>query len=553
MLSELRIKNYALIRDLDVQFQERLSTVTGETGTGKSIMLGALGLILGSRADSSALLDEAKKCVVEGRFRIIGYGLEDFFQRNDLDYDEQTIIRREISPGGKSRGFINDTPVTLNIMKELGEILVDIHSQHQTLRLGSVDFQIGLLDAYAGHRDVLEDYTVRYKEYKRLSKNLLKLQEQAAQAQKEYDFNLFQLEELSKADPQAGEMESLEEELTLLSNAENIQQNLQLVQYALYDDEQSVFNRLSEIRKTAGGLASLNTRLEEFYNRLESLRVEAKDVYAEITDFADSVTVDQERMSFVNERLTVLNHLLNKHHVKDIAELRALMESLQEKVGSVESLSGEIEAIQTELGRIRKELEAMASTLSENRYRHKEDLEENLSSLLRKLGMPEANVRIDVKPTPDLNERGQDTVEILFSANKGSRPGPVHQVASGGELSRIMLCFKYILADSVLLPTMIFDEIDTGVSGEVAIQMGRMMKEMADRHQVLTITHQPQVAAMGNHHYLVYKKAGEEFTATHIRQLTAEERVAEIATMIGGHRPSALALENAKELLTFSE
>jgi DNA repair protein RecN (Recombination protein N) len=549
MLNELKIQNYALIRDLEIRFGEGLSAITGETGTGKSIMLGALGLILGNRADTSSLFDTERKCVVEGRFSIGAYDLKTFFERNDLDWEENTILRREISPNGKSRAFINDTPVNLNILKELGENLVDIHSQHQTIRLLSPAFQIGLLDAFAGHKSLLEEYGRTFGQYRTLGKELSRMKEKNAQAQKEYDYNLFQLNEISQAGLQPHEREQAEEELLVLSNAENIQQNLQQAIFGLYEDERSIYQALSSLKKQLGSIAKLNPRLEQIHSRLEQMLIECRDISRDMDDFSSSVSVDNERMEILNRRLQLINNLLQKHQYRKVEELLDYAEELQTKVNSVESLSGAIEETEKRKQAMEQSLHAQAGHIHANREKQIRPLEENLVRLLKQVGIPDAFISIRLSALENLSETGKDEIEILFSANKGSKAGPVSQVASGGELSRLMLCFKYILADSIFLPTIIFDEIDTGVSGEVAIQVGQILKKLSVRHQVVCITHQPQVAAMGNRHYMVYKISGQDFTSTHIRQLQSEERIQEIAKMIAGQRPSQLAIDNAKELL----
>ncbi len=550
MLTHLKIKNYALIKDLEIDFSKGFNIITGETGTGKSIILGALGLILGNRADSTSLHNNSVKCVIEGRFSVAGYKLENFFERNDLDWEDQTILRREIAPGGKSRAFINDTPVTLNILKELGESLIDIHSQHQTLKLASSSFQLSLVDAFARHKPLQEEYGQLYRQYKKTQKDLTQLKEKAAQAGKDYDYNLFQLNELAGANLQAGELETLEEEMNLLSHAEVISQRLQSTVFNLYDSEQSIHSQLSDIKKQLGTVASLNPVLKQLYERLEAILIEVKDIYAEADDFQQSVSVDNERMETVNNRLQLLNNLLNKHHVSTIQELINYTDELQAKVGSTESLESDIAHLEESLASQLNILELKAAQLHENRKAQLPAVEQNAMALLKEVGIADAKIIIDLQALNQLNEYGKNGVEILFSANKGSKPEPVSQVASGGELSRLMLCFKYMLADSIFLPTIVFDEIDTGVSGEVSIKIGQILKRMSGKHQVMCITHQPQIAAMGAHHYVVYKITGEDFTETNIRTLQQTDRISEIAKMIAGHKPSALAIENAKELLS---
>jgi DNA repair protein RecN (Recombination protein N) len=551
MLSALKIQNYALIQSLDFEIKAGLNIITGETGTGKSILLGALGLILGNRADTSTLMDPEKKCIIEGRFNLANYNLQSFFTNNDLDWDENSILRREISPNGKSRAFINDTPVTLNILKELGESLVDIHSQHQTLKLADPHFQMGLMDNFARHKPLLDEYLYIYRQYSKLEKEIVQLQEQAASLKKEHDYNIFQLTELQQANLLPHEMEALDEELVLLSNAETIKQTLQSIIFELSDDDSSINNRLAGVKRQIGSITSLHTKLQLLSKRLEDVLIETKDIYNDIEEFQESVTIDAQRMELVNDRIQILNHLLTKHQFKNEIDLINYANALQEKISSTESISDRIVETTERKQLLFKELHTLADNIFQNRFAHVSQLEHSLVNLLKQAGIPDAVVKIDLHHSETLNEFGKDSMEILFSGNKGIKPMPVSQVASGGELSRLMLCFKYILADSIFLPTIIFDEIDSGVSGEVAIKVGQMIKKLSAAHQVICITHLPQVAAMGDHHFVVYKISGEDITVTNIRQINKEERVEEIAKMIGGHKPSLVAIENAKELLQY--
>ena len=549
MLSRLRIQNYILIKELEADFHSRMTTITGETGTGKSIILGALGLIVGNRADASSLLDENKKCIIEGTFNIKKYDLKKFFDKHELDWEEESILRREIAPGGKSRAFINDTPVTLNIIKELGEKLIDIHSQHQTLRLSSSAFQIALLDSNINHREILEEYSGIFSSYKKINRGLGELKETEARSKKEYDYNLFQLNEIDAIQLQTGEIQKLEDELSILSNAETIQFNLQQATFILSDDEQSILNRLRELKKSFNNISSLNPRLKAISERLDGVLIEGKDLNSEIEDFLDSVSVDNERMEEVSSRIQTINHLLTKHQLKSEIELNNYAEDLRSKVSRVESISEDIARLEKEQDKLLKRANELANTISSNRKKAIPGLEKNLVTLLKQVGIPEAQVLIKLEPSEILNDTGKDRIDILFSANKGSKPDSINNVASGGELSRLMLCFKYVLADSIFLPTIIFDEIDTGISGEVAIQVGNMIKKLAARHQVMCITHLPQIAAMGDHHFLVYKKSGKDITQTHIRELNPDERIDEIAKMLSGNKPSSTAVESARELL----
>jgi len=549
MLSSLKIRNFALIQSLDIEFLPGLNIITGETGAGKSVMLGALGLILGNRVDTSALVDTDSKCIIEGRFDIGGNHFHAFFKANDLDYEGITIIRREISSGGKSRAFINDTPVNLNILKEFGDQLVDIHSQFQTQKLTDTHFQLSLLDAVAGHKALLTQYSDKYRLYRKLEADLLALISREHNARKEYDYWSFQVKELDEANLQPSELETLDEDLALLSNAEKIKLVLQTALNEISDRDDSVNNRLAGFQKQFAGVALLNSRLQQIHKRLEDVLIETKDISGEITDLYDSINVDAERLEQVNNRLRIIHNLLVKHSFKTETELLNYADELREKMSGAESLSDEIKDIQNTLAAMKAELQEMADEISENRHEQVIGLEKQLVTLLKQTGIPEATIAIHLTATESLNEYGKDKIQVLFSANKGSKPMEVGNVASGGELSRLMLCFKFILADTMVLPTVVFDEIDAGVSGEVAIRVGQMTKKLSSGRQVMCITHLPQVAAMGDHQYIVYKVAGKERTAINIRQLENSERIEEIAKMIGGHTPGTAAVESAKELL----
>ena len=550
MLTHLKIENYVLIKSLEIDFENHFSTVTGETGAGKSIILGALGLILGSRADSSVLLSQDKKCVVEGTFKMNSQALKPFFEENELDWDVNTILRREIHPNGKSRAFVNDTPVTITILKDISEKLIDIHSQHQTLKLMNEDFQVSLLDAFAGHDSLLNDYSTHYKEYGKVTRNLTNLKANQQKLTKEYDYNLYQLKEINAANLQAGEQETLEKELLLLDNAEKIRGNIESLNFELQDSEQAVLNKLNESLRLLTGIAPFNPELQKLLERVKSVIIEIKDINAELEDFGGNISLDNERQNEVNERLNAINQLLSKHHFRDIAQLLAYSEELREQINNAENLSENIESLEKEKKQIEEKLNTLASKISANRHAKKEKLQDSITTLLKQLGIPDAQLIINLFDSDRFTPTGKNKIEILFSANKGSAPAEVGNVASGGELSRLMLCFKSILAGSSLLPTIIFDEIDTGVSGAVAMKVGQLLKNLAEKHQVISITHQAQIASMGDHHYLVYKKTGKELTQTFIRLLSKEERIEEIAKMLGGSRPGNAAIENAKELLT---
>ena len=556
MLSSLKIQNFALIQSLDIEFKPGLNIITGETGSGKSVMLGALGLILGNRVDTSALIDTDSKCIFEGKFPtgpdpVSNAKFQNFFKDNDLDWEDNALIRREISPGGKSRAFINDTPVNLNVLKEFGEQLVDIHSQFQTQKLSDAHFQLSLLDAVAGHGTLLSQYGEKYRSYRKTENDLQGLITREQSARKEYDYWSFQVKELDEANLLPNETDALDEELALLSNAEKIKLVLQTALNEISDQDDSINNRLAASQKSFASIASLNTRLQHIYKRLENILIETKDLSGEITDLYESINVDAERLEQVNNRLRIIHNLLVKHGFKTETELLNYADELREKMSGAESLSDEIKEIQNRLVAMKAELQSMADEISKNRKNQVSGLEKQLVTLLKQTGIPEATIEINLTETESLNEFGKDKILVLFSANKGSKPLEVGNVASGGELSRLMLCFKFILADTMVLPTVVFDEIDAGVSGEVAIRVGQMIKKLSSGRQVICITHLPQVAAMGDHQYVVYKVAGKERTAINIRQLENSERIEEIAKMIGGLVPGAAAVESAKELLNF--
>ncbi len=496
-----------------------------------------------------AIVGADSKCVIEGKFPINVSQFQSFFKDNDLDWEDNALIRREISPGGKSRAFINDTPVNLNVLKEFGEQLVDIHSQFQTQKLADTHFQLSLLDAVAGHKTLLSQYGDKYRSYRKLENDLQGLISREQSARKEYDYWTFQVNELDEANLLPNETDALDEELALLSNAEKIKLVLQSALNEISDQDDSVNNKIAANQKQFASVASLNTRLQAIYKRLENILIETKDLSGEITDLYESINVDAERLEQVNTRLRTIHNLLVKHGYKTETELLNYADELREKMSGAESLSDEIRDIQNRLVAMKAELQSMADQISKNRKEQISGLEKQLVTLLKQTGIPEATIEISLTETESLNEYGKDKIQVLFSANKGSKPLEVGNVASGGELSRLMLCFKFILADTMVLPTVVFDEIDAGVSGEVAIRVGQMIKKLSAGRQVICITHLPQVAAMGDHQYIVYKVAGKERTAINIRQLENSERIEEIAKMIGGHVPGAAAVESAKELL----
>lgn len=548
MLQSLSIANYALIQSLEMQPSAFLNMITGETGAGKSIMLGAVGLLLGNRADTKALLDAEKKCVVEGGFKIGTYGLEDFFMENDLDFDPECIIRREISPNGKSRAFVNDTPVGLEVLRELGLHLMDIHSQHDNLRIGDGAYQLGLVDVFTQSKTELEAYQDAFGTFQKAARALEKLTQEAAEMKKEADFNKFQLEELSALRLEAGEQESLESDQELLENAEEIKSKIQEILGQLQDEQFGALRLLSTANQGLLQLTRYAHKFQAYSERFQSMLIELKDIASSLEDEDAGLEVDFEKLETIRERLSSIYHLQQKHGLDSVESLIELEKELAYKVFLVENLEEALEKLRSEKINAEKEMLAKAKVLTEKRKSGFLPFASQLQKLLQQLGMEDARVEFlhqEIAPS----KNGVDQIDILFSANKGIRPQALKQVASGGEFSRLIFAVKYIMADKMALPSLIFDEIDTGVSGEVALQMVRMMKEISKKHQVICISHLPQVAAKGDQHYFVYKDNSSEKTISKIRLLGKDERITEIAKMIAGANPSASAFESAKELL----
>ncbi len=551
MLTNLIIKNYALIQHLEMRPVDGLNIITGETGAGKSIMLGAVGLLLGNRADTRVLFNAEAKCIIEGSFAIEDYNLQGFFKNQELDYEPETIIRREISPSGKSRAFINDTPVTLDILRTLGERLMDVHSQHETLLLAKSAFQMDLIDAYAGILEERNDFKKSYREYRKHQEELRKLQELRAKKEQEADYRHFILQELAEANLQVGEQEELEQQLAVHENAEEIKSNLTAAGNVLQEDEYSALQALRQAQQFLNGLRKFSPDYETVFERIRSAFIEIDDLVSELGRLNDLVEFDPEKTEIIQHRLGVIYQLQQKHHVNSVEELIRIREDLDAEAFESGTMEDRIAALETLLENQKLILEDMAGILSEKRSSVLEPLSGEMETLLKKVGIPDARVKLDLQPAADgFGEYGADVVELLFSANLGVSPQPLSKVASGGEFSRLMFCIKHILADKIALPTIIFDEIDTGISGEIALRMGEMMKFMAKNHQVIAISHLPQIAARAERHYFVYKDRGENSTISKIRMLSEDERTIEIAKMIGGDSPSDTALQNARELMT---
>lgn len=551
MLKHLTIQNYALIDHLDVDLDAGLSIITGETGAGKSIVLGALALLTGQRADVKTLKNSEQKCFVEGCFEISSYPLKDFFEKENLDYDEQTIIRREILPNGKSRAFINDTPASLTQLKELGLYLVDIHSQHQTLELNTSAFQLSVIDAIAGHDELLQQYTIEYKTYKQNLEYLRELIEQEKQLKKDCDYFQFQFNELSAADLKPEEQDALEQEIKTMSNAEEIKLKLTQACTSLENSESNIISEIATVGKLIKSISTYHTNLQELYQRIESIQIELKDINSELESIQEKVVYDPQRIEYINQRLDLIYGLQHKHQANSIKELLEIKKSLEEKLNNASSLEGQISELQTKLGKQENQLKEWAHQLSQNRKKVIPSCEKKVKETLSLLGMPNSEIKISQEITEfgKLTSSGFDKITFLFSANKGSVHREIQQVASGGEMSRLMLAIKSILATSKSMPTIIFDEIDTGVSGEIADKMGRLIREMASTMQVICITHLPQIAGKAHVHYFVHKVSDKKSTSSSIKILNQAERLNEIARMLSGENLSAAALENARELM----
>lgn len=549
MLSYLLIKNYALIEHLELRPDAELNIVTGETGAGKSIILGAIGLLLGHRADVKTLYNPAEKCVIEGHYEIGGYYIREVFEDENLDYETTCIIRREISPAGKSRAFVNDTPVNLETLRRITGELMDVHSQHDSVLLGSNEYQLQLVDTYAQNAALLDRYKIDFRAFRQAQESYDRLMAEAKDIKKEFDYNSFLLDELTKLKLAAGEQEDLEQELNILENAEDVKSRLNLALGYLQDPEQCVLSSLQSVLGSLSAISTFSPAYAQLRDRVQSTLIELKDVAAEVESEEEIVELDNQKIETIQERLNLIYNLQQKHGVKTIAELLLIQAQLGKKVSKVLNLDADLEAAKAAAHAAWETLETSAAALSDSRKAILKEVEERATSLLADLGMPNARLVVQhAKGKPTVN--GVDTVNFLFSANKGMKPQQLKSVASGGEFSRLMLALKYLLADKRSLPTIVFDEIDTGVSGEIAIKMGNMMKEMANGHQIIAITHLHQIAAQGDAHYFVYKDHSADKTVSRIRKLTTEERVMEIAQMIGGAKPPKGVVENARELLS---
>lgn len=549
MIRRLLIRNYAIIDELEIAFSDRFTIITGETGAGKSILLGALGLIMGRRADTKTLLDDTRKCVVEGRFDVSGYDLGEFFETNDLDYDEEVVIRREITPSGKSRAFINDTPARLPMLQQLTASLVDLHRQFDTLDIHNVSFQLRMVDALAGNKRLVSRYQDDFRRYRTNQTRLQKLRQAAAEAARETEFLQFQLNELAEAELTNGEQEAAEQELATLNNAEEIKRVTGAVFGQLSDNETSIVSQLNDLLLNLRSIAQYDAATRKVVEQLESQTLEIEELGGELERIAEDTEYDGERIRELTERLDLIYQLQSKHNVTTVAELLQLQAAMEARLGQFADVSEEIIKLESLIEKQTSALTEKAQVLSERRANVTDSFVAQVEKMLAQLNMQHARLQIQIERLPELTATGFDQIEFFFAPNMGSRYLPIKDVASGGELSRLTLCIKSLVASAIPLPTMIFDEIDTGISGDVALKMGSILSKLASEHQIVSISHTPQIAARADAHYFVYKYIADNRTLTRVRLLTKDERVTEIATMLSGNPPSEAALENAKSLL----
>ncbi len=552
MLVQLHITNYALIQKLTFSPSEQMNAITGETGAGKSILLGALGLLLGNRADTKVLLDDSKKCVVEGTFNVANYKLQSLFNEHDLDHEDETIIRREISPAGKSRAFINDTPTTLDVLKQFGVHLMDVHSQHDNLVLGANDYQRFILDAFCGNQTLIEKYQADFRTYKEAVAVLEDLKRKKAEDLSNFDFNKKRWEELDHANLDAEEFNKLTDDLKVAENAHEIKSSLLNIIGVGLGEEFSAQNALDQIQSELRSLSSFSSEYTALNERVESISIELKDILSEVERAEQNLDIDEQELVFMQERLDLLNGLLFKYNTNEITELEEIRDQLASEVSTLENLDGEIESAQKKCNELEAKILNSGRKISDSRSKNVTKLADQVHELLSEMGMP--NARLDLQLAAcEPYAFGLEKVNIMFSANKGVAPQPLKKTASGGEFSRLLFSIKFILASKTNMPTIVFDEIDTGVSGEISRRMGTMMQKMAKHHQVITITHLPQVASIADRHFFVYKEDHAEKTQSAIKELNGDDRLREIAKMLSGDNPTEAAFQNAKELLSLAD
>jgi DNA repair protein RecN (Recombination protein N) len=549
MLQHLRIQNFALIEETEVHLNRGLTVITGETGAGKSILLGALGLTLGNRADLNSLHDKTKKCIIEARFNIKEYNLTSFFENHELDFEEITTIRREITPEGKSRAFINDTPTTIGVLKELGDQLIDIHSQHETLLLKETNFQFELVDAFAQTTGLFTDYKKQFGLLQKVKKQLEELVAQELQAKKELDYFQFQFNELEETPFKPGDLKLLEDESETLENAELIKGNLMKASLAINGGDENIVSALALVKQQLQSVSKFGKQFTELYERINSVSIELKELSIDITNAEEDIVYDNTRLGEINSQLDKLNRLLKKHGVNSEEELLTIKNQIEEKLQQFSSLEVNIEKTKKEILVLEKQCKITATELSAKRQKSTTGIEHTIKTMLSSLSMANAQFKIELKQQENLSTTGLDIISFLFTANKGAEFKELHKTASGGELSRLMLCLKALLAERTALPTIIFDEIDTGVSGDVADKIGNILFAMGKTMQVITITHLPQMASKGSNHLFVYKSDSKDKTTSSIKSLNKDERIDEIAKMLSTGVPTEIALKNAKELL----
>ena len=550
MLKQLTIQNYAIIDAIDITFPAGMNVVTGETGAGKSIIMGALGLILGDRADSSALVNKEKKCIVEGVFKADGKSsVRNFLKENELDGDDELVLRREIGVNGKSRAFINDTPVNLDQLRELSSLLVDLHQQFDSLQLGENDFQREVIDALAGTREAINEYQGIYHQWKRLQKELDELKDQKLQFDKEADYNKFQFDELNEAGFRENELEETDTELKMLNNAEEIKNALSKVYFELKESETPMVQQLKNLSNQLQGYSSFHLQLPELIQRLQSAQLELQDIAGDLDSISNHINYSPEKIEQLNDRLALGYKLLKKHGVKTTSELQAIQKQFEEKLQAVLNIDENIQQKEKEVLKTKQALNQLADKISDGRKKQAKPFEEKVNKLLAQVGMPNAKLKVEIKDEVELNAFGKNSIEFLFDANRSKQFLSVRKVASGGELSRLMLCIKSLVAQKLDMPTLIFDEIDSGISGEAAKQVGVIMRDLSNNRQVICITHQPQIAGKANAHFFVYKEIVKDEVKTNIRLLNKDERITAIAKMLSGEKPTAAAMENAKEMV----
>ena len=550
MLKRLYISNYALIEELDVSFPGQLTVITGETGAGKSIFLEALGLALGNRADAGSLQKKDKKCIIEAEFEAKNYDLSDFFVKNGLDYENPVILRREINGEGKSRSFINDSPVNLTQLKEISELLIDVHSQHQTLLLNQTKFQLQLIDSFAGTTSDFEKYKSAFKQLQENKKQLEELENKERQAKKDLDYYQFLFNELNEFELNENDLKKLEEESETMENAEFIKSALSKTAGSLGGGDNSLLSSIAQLKQQLQSITKFSSSYKELFDRLNASHIELKDIYNEMESEEGKLSFDPEKLSEVNEKLDKINRLLKKHSVNSIAGLLKVKDEVEGRLQLFDSLEVEIEKLKKEIFKIENTCKKLAKEISDKRKKACSPIEKSIDSILGDLSMPNAKFKIELSSKEELSSTGIDEISLLFSANKGGEFKELQKVASGGEMSRLMLALKSVLAQKRSLPTIIFDEIDTGISGDVANKMGNIFTQMSGKMQVISITHLPQIASKGQHHLFVYKNDDKDKTRSFIKTLSKDERTVEVAKMLSTGKPTESAIKNAKDLLS---